>query len=79
MEEILNEPRLSDAAIEAAESMEVAGASEYLTSSDLDPAKLLPYECRLEPEDPDVEKLPKVFKGRMGEGVFDSNESLYTG
>jgi len=28
---------------------------------DMDPAKLLPFECWLEPEDPNTEKLDKTY------------------
>jgi hypothetical protein len=36
-----------------------------------DPAKLLPFECVLEPTDESVEKLPFEFQG--------SGDDLYTG
>lgn len=35
---------------------------------DTDPAKLLPFECRLIPDDPNVEKLERSYKGSMGYG-----------
>jgi hypothetical protein len=37
----------------------------------LDPANLLPYEHRLEPEDEDVEKLPQQYQG--------SGDDFYSG
>ncbi|HEX3861280.1 MAG TPA: hypothetical protein VHY35_06260 [Stellaceae bacterium] len=30
---------------------------------ELDPRNLLPFTCQLEPEDSEVERLPKVFIG----------------
>jgi hypothetical protein len=38
---------------------------------ELDPALLLPFVCQLEPEDPNVEHLPKQFQG--------TDKALYSG
>lgn len=35
-----------------------------------DPARLLPYECRLEPDDPKVEKVPRAYRGSMQYDVW---------
>lgn len=45
-----------------------------------DPASLLPFSKRLIPEDESegVEIIPKVFLGRLGEGVFDEQPRAVT-
>ncbi len=39
-----------------------------------DPASLLPFECRLEPDDPTVEKLRRAYGGSMEHSMIDSNK-----
>lgn len=46
---------------------------------DLDPANLLPFVCRLLPDDPNVEKLERAYKGSIGHGVFDTQETFRSG
>lgn len=37
----------------------------------IDPAKLLPYECRFEEDDPNTVKLPSSYKGSMEKNFLD--------
>lgn len=41
---------------------------EPVILADGDPAKLLPYECRLIEDDPSVQKMERAYKGSMGYG-----------
>lgn len=38
------------------------------------PSSLLPYSRRIEPEDPNVERLPGVYKGSMEHDVFSGGQ-----